>query len=416
MKRAVVLSGGGSRGAYQIGVFKALKKLKIDYDIITGTSVGALNGALMVQGDFLKAKKLWQNLNFGTVFDKNEVKNLSNNKDIYKMYAKKILNGGGNPKELDKTLRELIDEKMVMNSKINYGLVTVKFPSFKPVTLTKKDIPKGKLIDYLMASATCFPAFQLKEIDNSKFIDGGYYDNLPINLAVSLGAEEIIAVDLKAIGNKRNYEDNLKVTYISPKNNLGSFLIFDSEIACKNIKYGYNDTLKVYKKLDGDKYSFFKNQLSFNYELYKDNYIMNANKMYQYSSNFKVFGKLLLNKKLKLIVDNKGNTLFNNSMEYLGTVFKLDDTKIYLTKTFNNKLLNELNKTQVLDLKLVENLVKSKRVKDLLQTKMLIKYMYNKLGDNLSDKGTIKLLTLAEIFPKEFLGALYLKSIKYRLI
>ena len=47
MKRAVVLSGGGSKGSYEIGVWKALRRLHIKYDIVTGTSIGALNGALM---------------------------------------------------------------------------------------------------------------------------------------------------------------------------------------------------------------------------------------------------------------------------------------------------------------------------------------------------------------------------------
>ena len=59
MKRAIVLSGGGSKGAYQIGVWKALRKLHINYDIVTGTSVGALNSILFVQKDYLKALKLW---------------------------------------------------------------------------------------------------------------------------------------------------------------------------------------------------------------------------------------------------------------------------------------------------------------------------------------------------------------------
>ncbi len=54
MKRAIVLSGGGAKGAYQMGVWKAIKKLGISYDIVTGTSVGALNAALMVQKDFLR--------------------------------------------------------------------------------------------------------------------------------------------------------------------------------------------------------------------------------------------------------------------------------------------------------------------------------------------------------------------------
>ena len=55
MKRAIVLSGGGSKGSYEIGVWKALRRLHIEYDIVTGTSIGALNGALMTQKTYLKA-------------------------------------------------------------------------------------------------------------------------------------------------------------------------------------------------------------------------------------------------------------------------------------------------------------------------------------------------------------------------
>ena len=51
---AVVLSGGGARGAYEAGVWKALKKLHIKYDIVTGTSIGANNGFMMVQKDLGK--------------------------------------------------------------------------------------------------------------------------------------------------------------------------------------------------------------------------------------------------------------------------------------------------------------------------------------------------------------------------
>ena len=69
MKRAIVLSGGGSKGAYQIGVWKALKKMHIDYDIVTGTSVGALNAALMIQKNYYRAVWLWHNLDFSIVFD-----------------------------------------------------------------------------------------------------------------------------------------------------------------------------------------------------------------------------------------------------------------------------------------------------------------------------------------------------------
>ena len=62
MKRAIVLSGGGSKGAYQIGVWKALRKMKIKYDIVTGTSIGSVNGIMMVQKEYHKAKYLWDNI------------------------------------------------------------------------------------------------------------------------------------------------------------------------------------------------------------------------------------------------------------------------------------------------------------------------------------------------------------------
>lgn len=69
MKRAIVLSGGGSKGAYQIGVWRALRKLNISYDIVTGTSVGALNAALFVQQDYWRGLWLWFNMDFKVVFD-----------------------------------------------------------------------------------------------------------------------------------------------------------------------------------------------------------------------------------------------------------------------------------------------------------------------------------------------------------
>ena len=59
---ALVLSGGGTRGVYQIGVWKALRELKIEYDLIIGSSIGALNAALMAQGDWEEAHRLWMNI------------------------------------------------------------------------------------------------------------------------------------------------------------------------------------------------------------------------------------------------------------------------------------------------------------------------------------------------------------------
>ncbi len=67
MKSALVLGGGGSKGAYEIGVWKALRELDIHFDIVTGTSIGALIGAMVVQDDFAKAYDLWDHMDASQV-------------------------------------------------------------------------------------------------------------------------------------------------------------------------------------------------------------------------------------------------------------------------------------------------------------------------------------------------------------
>ena len=88
MKTALVLAGGGSRGAYQIGVWQALRELRITVDIVTGTSVGALNGALIAQDSFEEAVALWEEIDTSMVFDLNEKPSLT-------AYAKEFFKKGG---------------------------------------------------------------------------------------------------------------------------------------------------------------------------------------------------------------------------------------------------------------------------------------------------------------------------------
>ena len=73
--KALVLSGGGAKGSYQIGAWKALKKLHIKFDIVTGTSVGALNGAMVTQNSYRRAISLWKKINLEVLF--NETVDLS---------------------------------------------------------------------------------------------------------------------------------------------------------------------------------------------------------------------------------------------------------------------------------------------------------------------------------------------------
>ena len=59
---SLVLAGGGGKGAYQIGAWKALMELGISFDAIAGVSIGSINGALIAAGDYDKAVEMWNNV------------------------------------------------------------------------------------------------------------------------------------------------------------------------------------------------------------------------------------------------------------------------------------------------------------------------------------------------------------------
>ena len=66
---AIALEGGGAKGAYEVGVWMALDEADVRFDAVAGTSVGALNGAMMVMGELEQALRLWENIRFSQVFD-----------------------------------------------------------------------------------------------------------------------------------------------------------------------------------------------------------------------------------------------------------------------------------------------------------------------------------------------------------
>jgi len=261
----LVLQGGGTKGSYHIGVWKALRELGIEIGAVTGTSIGALNGAFIAQNSFEAACDVWENIAVGDVInaEPDVYKDLVNftldydNIDKYFGYFKRILVDRG----LDTSpLRDLIeshlDEDVLRKSGIDFGLVTISVSDMKPLEIFVEDIPEGKLSDYLLASSF-LPGFKPEELDGKRFVDGGMYDNLPINLITQKGYKDIIAVEMDSIGIKKKVKkDDLNIIRISPSGDVGMMLQFDPELSKRNILMGYLDTLKVFGKYEGEKYFF----------------------------------------------------------------------------------------------------------------------------------------------------------------
>lgn len=400
------MSGGGGKGAYQFGVWKALRKLNKNFDIVTGTSIGALNGALMVQDDYLPLWYFWEKVNFDMALGhkiNNDVDSKYGKKEIFDMYKNGIIKEKGMSTEtMQKLANQFINEKRIRNSDIDYGIVTFNLSEFKAETLTKNDIPEGKMIDYIIASASCFPAFQMKDIDGKKYIDGGYYDNMPINLAIDMGADEIIAVNLKAVGlNKKIKEKNknIKITYISPNNDLGSFLMIDRKYNRRNMRYGYNDAMKKFGHLDGKKYTFNKNELKLNY----DKYNKQLKQQLETKINInKKLNKLVYDKTISAIVSNKKSSL-NNLIEELGKIFEIDDSKIYSMDKFNRNLKKSVINMEDSSNSAIDAFLYKKSKLNNKFSRYLIKYFYSH-----STKGDMA-EKLVLLFPKHFVMAIYLQ-------
>ena len=393
----LVLSGGGGKGAYQIGVWKALRKLNYKIDIVTGTSVGSLNALLITQNSWILAPLIWNKIDFSEIFQDN-IKKQHLLVKIIDMYSKNInKNQGISSNNLEKKLDILIKYKKFYTSKINFGLVTYNLTSLTPTSLTKMQIPPRKLKDYLIASCSCFPAFQLKDIDGEKYIDGGYYDILPINLAIDMGANNIIAVDLKTIGIRRKVKNkNIKITYIYPRNKIGSLLIFDKKINKRNQKYGYNDTMKTFHLLEGNKFTFKKNTTKKLKKYYLNSLKENVLYFLCIKTNTKNSSILNLSLFNRIILNKFNGIALLKELEKMGKILDLPDERIYSIHDFNILLKKKI--------KLVH------RLNTLLSTstkKEIIKFIYNLLVEN--NKSKIRKTALH--YPNEFVYACYLYTI-----
>ena len=271
VKRAVVFSGGGAKGGYQIGAWKALREIGFEPDLVTGTSVGALNGALMALGKYEDARSIWENMSMNRVFSQfvedTQAQNLPP-ETLFKRLAREVLrNGGADISPLQELVKSLMDEDALRHSPIRFGLVTTRFSPIKAVELFIEEIPEGEAADYVLASAACFPFMKSYQIGNVKFVDGGYSDNMPVQMAVNAGATEVAVVDISGgLSHQPTLrDDRALIHYIHnkrPFNNgqPGAMLLFDQEISRQNMRQGYLDTCKCFGLLDGSYYSFQKNE------------------------------------------------------------------------------------------------------------------------------------------------------------
>lgn len=271
--RGLVLEGGGAKGAFHLGAVKALYDYGYTFDGVSGTSIGAINGAIIAQeGGYQTLYNLWSNISPSdfTDFDDMMVAKMQNKEYdketiIYWMkQSLKILKNVGVPTDkIIPFLKQYIDENQLRNSKIDYALVTYSVSDKKPMELYKEDIPYGKLHDYIFASAY-YPAFRLNRLNGKFFVDGGVCDNLPLNTLARKGYDELFAIrTMSRMPHSIVADKSVKVIYICPSEDLGGTTELNSKLINNNIKLGYYDALRYIKDYLGNKFYIEKDNFSY---------------------------------------------------------------------------------------------------------------------------------------------------------
>lgn len=398
----LVLEGGGSKGAYHVGAFKALKELGIEIGGIAGTSIGAINGAMMVQGDYDLLEKVWYSIDSYELFDidaktLDDLRNF-NVQEINFSYllhqSREILsNRGLDTSRIRALFDTYIDEDVIRKSNIDFGIVTVDLTDKKPLELYIENIPQGKLIDFLIASAN-LPAFKIEEVDGKKYLDGGFYNNLPIGLLCKKGYKDIIAVRTMAVGVVRRVkEKDVKITYIQPADgSLGSMLgalDFNREKADQLIKLGYYDTMKMFKKLKGFKYYCVPYEGNF-IELIINFMINNRDKILGVASilGFEdvCFDRVIFEKimpRIENILDMKGRADYEDIcirlVENIAEKLEIERFKIYDSLEFLNLTVETLKNKPIKYTKNVPAFIKHNKILSLAVKEDLVVEIFSEL-------------------------------------
>ena len=238
MDYGLTLTGGGARGAYHAGVYRALLEMNKSIKGVTGTSIGAVTAALIAAGENKLIRRIWNYLSLETITGKSRL-SLNCSTDNIKLI-----------------LDYIIDEDRVRRSDMLFGFEVMCPQRYENEELFIDDIPYGMLTEYLTA-AVCLPVFKARVIGSAKYIDGGFIDNAPYDMLIKKGYKNIIISDDHGIGRERRLSDkNVNLIRIRYKKPFGGILNFDRDIIRRTILQGYFDCLHELGAVSGKIYAF----------------------------------------------------------------------------------------------------------------------------------------------------------------
>lgn len=209
----LVLCGGGAKGAYQVGVFKVLEELEIANEIkmISGSSIGALNGALYLMYSADEIDQIWQQCNWTAIFgvSKENIKKV--NQIVHRVNTRQmspffgainmvgVANQTGLPlqrKGFEKVLRQYLKPSIIQKQSIDLIVSCGKVNSKQLAYFNLNHQSPKKMQDILFATTAVPMLYNPVYIDNSYYCDPMKYERAPLAPLLKSDCETIIIVYL----------------------------------------------------------------------------------------------------------------------------------------------------------------------------------------------------------------------------
>src|SRR5512143_3015601 len=179
-KIGLALGGGGARGLAHIGILKVLQREQIPIDVITGTSMGGIVGAMHAVG--LSPEQME-----AEAMKRGEINQIFKLIDV-RLVGSGLLGG----RRIKKMLAEMLGaETTFADLRLPFAVVSVDYTSGREVVLKE-----GNVVDAVRATMSVPGVFEPVELNNCQLLDGGVLNNVPVDVARDLGADKVIAVDV----------------------------------------------------------------------------------------------------------------------------------------------------------------------------------------------------------------------------
>lgn len=221
-KKALVLSGGSIRGAFQAGAILGILDAGFQPDIIQGISAGALNASALVSEtgkmgeniDWIEAGKALQTLWFEEIQEPDDIAKTRSTVSVIVKALGNNYQGFVDPKPLRELVHKYVKAENIQSSPVDLQVGAVDLQS-GAIIYPPKDNPD--IVDFVLASASIPLVMPVTTIKGRHYVDGGIRDTAPLDRVIEMGATEIVLILTQAPGMEQKDVDPGNVMHLAER-------------------------------------------------------------------------------------------------------------------------------------------------------------------------------------------------------